>query len=325
MADREARPGCRESTSNLRPGGDQSPAPCFLFTISCFLCSVFSFQVSSLEPCLEAPFSLWAMLYLASVEPSFFASSWSQINLIRAYGTMCFTMALFIKSGPCFCLQSQGLFSGICTWRFAVVFLVNTEALHCKISWALEPSTKILNLLCVALLSALLSVSLIYKALGSWSCTMKSIATYPALVVLPIVSYFSFGKIQEPVSQPALGLALSWKWTFVNMLMSLSVTTALHMHEMTHINLGFLEMSLTESVGSGRVPRGWSSQADYIGAWSKDVLVSSFLTILLFWRQEPVYGVLLPELTNEPHVMRDGVVEPLGISSPAEYSRQAGF
>ena len=154
---------------------------------------------------------------------------------------------------------------------------------------------------------------------------MKSIATYPALVVLPIVSYFSFGKIQEPVSQPALGLALSWKWTFVNMLMSLSVTTALHMHEMTHINLRFLEMSLTESVGSGRVPRGWSSQADYIGAWSKDVLVSSFLTILLFWRQEPVYGVLLPELTNEPHVMRDGVVEPLGISSPAEYSRQAGF
>ena len=154
---------------------------------------------------------------------------------------------------------------------------------------------------------------------------MKTIATYPALVVLPIVSYFSFGKIQEKVSQPTLGLALSWKWTFVNMLMSLSVTTALHMHEMTQINLTFLHMSVTESVGSGGPSRGWSSQATYIGAWSKDVLVSSLLTILLYWHQEPVYGVLLPELTQEPHVMKQGQVEPLGISSPAKYSRQTGF
>ena len=154
---------------------------------------------------------------------------------------------------------------------------------------------------------------------------MKTIATYPALVVLPIVSYFSFGKIQEKVSQPTLGLALSWKWTFVNMLMSLSVTTALHMHEMTQINLTFLHMSVTESVGSGGPSRGWSSQATYIGAWSKDVLVSSLLTILLYWHQEPVYGVLLPELTQEPHVMKEGQLEPLGISSPAKYSRQTGF
>ena len=119
---------------------------------------------------------------------------------------------------------------------------------------------------------------------------MKTIATYPALVVLPIVSYFSFGKIQEKVSQPTLGLALSWKWTFVNMLMSLSVTTTLHMHELTQMDLRFLDVSVAESVGSGGASRGWGSQATYIGAWSKDVLVSSFLTILLFWRQEPVYG-----------------------------------
>ena len=146
---------------------------------------------------------------------------------------------------------------------------------------------------------------------------MKTIAAYPALVVLPIVSYFSFAKIQEKVSQPTLGLALSWKWTFVNMLMSLSVTTALHMHEMTQANLSFLHMSVTESVPS----RGWSSQATYIGAWTKDVLVSSLFTILLYWHQEPVYGVLLPELTQEPHVMKQGEVKPLGISSPAKYSR----
>ena len=69
-------------------------------------------KVSSLEPCLEAVPSLCAMLYLAVVEPTFFLDSpWNQINLIRAYGTMCFTMALFLKSGPCFFLQSQGIFS----------------------------------------------------------------------------------------------------------------------------------------------------------------------------------------------------------------------
>ena len=278
--------------------------------------------MTSLEPCLEALLSLWAMLYLVSVEPSFFDSYWSQINLIRAYGTMCFTMALFLKGGPCFCLQRQGLFSGICTWRFAVVFIVNTEALHCKISWAQEPSTKILNLVCVASLSALLSVCLIYKALGSWSCALKTIATYPALVVLPIVSYFSFGKIKE--NQPTLGLALSWKWTFVNMLMSLSVTTVLHMHELPYLNLKIVYKSVMD-VSPGGVLRDWNTEAAYIAAWTKDVLVSSFLTILLYWRQEPVYGVLLPEQTEEPHVMRQGEVEPIGSSSPAKYSRQKGF
>ena len=146
---------------------------------------------------------------------------------------------------------------------------------------------------------------------------MKTIATYPALVALPMVSYFSFGKIQEKVSQPTLGLALSWKWTFVNMLMSLSVSTALHMHELTQRNLRFLFISVTGSVGPGVI-----SEAAYIGEWSKDVLVSSFLTVLLYWRQEPVFGVLLPELTQEPHLMRQGELEPLGISSPAKYSRQ---
>ena len=69
-------------------------------------------KVGSLEPSLEAVPSLCAMLYIAAVEPTFFLdSSWNTTNLIRAYGTMCFTMALFLKSGPCFFLQSQGIFS----------------------------------------------------------------------------------------------------------------------------------------------------------------------------------------------------------------------
>ena len=129
------------------------------------------------------------MLYLKSAEPDFFVSSWSQTNLIRAYGTMGFSMALFLKSGPCFFLQSHGLFSGICTWRFAVVFLLNLQTLMSKIAWAKEPSTKILNLL--------LSIWLIYKAMGSLKSALKTIATYPGLLLLPVVGFFSFGKIKE--------------------------------------------------------------------------------------------------------------------------------
>ena len=283
-------------------------------------------EVSSLEPFLEALPSLSAMLYLVAVDPAFFSSCWSQANLIRAYGTMCFAMALFLKSGPCFFLQSHGVFSGICTWRFAVVFIVNLQNMMCKIVWAKEPSTKILNMCCVAGLSSLLSVCLIYKALGSLRCALKTIATYPALVLIPVVGFFTFGKVQEKtISQPTLGLSLSWKWTFVNMLMSLGVTTALHVHDMDQMNLRFLQMTVaTESVDShGALSYLVWSQASYIRIWTKDVLISTFLMVLLFWRQEPVYGVLLPGPSEEPHVMRHGELEPLVQSAPAKYSRQA--
>ena len=282
--------------------------------------------MSSLEPFLEALPSLCTMLYLISVDPAFF-SSWGQVNVIRGYGTLCFSMALFLKSGPCFFLQSHGLFNGICTWRFAVVFMVNLQNMMCKIVWAKEPSTKILNLCCMAGLSSLLSVHLIYKALGSWRCALKAIATYPALILLSVVGFFTFGKIQGKASQPTLGLSLSWKWTFVNMLMSLGITTALHVHDMDQMNLRFLHMSVaTESVDSRAAWRysGWS-QAWYIRTWIKDVLISTCLMVLLFWRHEPVYGVLLPELSEGPHVIRqDGELEPLVMSTPATYSRQAG-
>ena len=281
-------------------------------------------EVSSLEPFLEALPSLSAMLYLVAVDPAFFSSCWSQANLIRAYGTMCFAMALFLKSGPCFFLQSHGLFSGICTWKFAVVFIVNLQNMMCKIVWAKEPSTKILNMCCVAGLSSLLSVCLIYKALGSLRCALKTIATYPALVLIPVVGFFTFGKVQEKtISQPIHGLALSWKWTFVNMLMSLGVTTALHVHDMDQMNLSFLQMT-TESVDShGALSYLVWSPASYIRIWTKDVLISTFLMVLLFWRQEPVYGVLLTGVSEEPHVMRHGELEPLVQSAPAKYSRQA--
>ena len=95
---------------------------------------------------------------------------------------------------------------------------------------------------------------------------------------------------------------------------------------MDQMNMRFLHMSVaTESVDSRGAWRylGWS-QASYIRNWTKDMLISTFLMVLLFWRQEPEYGVLLPELSEGPHVMRqDGELEPLLMSTPVRYSRQA--
>ena len=64
-----------------------------------------------------------------------------------------------------------------------------------------------------------------------------------------------------------------------------------------------------------------SSQRD----WTQNLVRSAFLMVLLFWRKEPVYGVLLPELPEEPHVMsQDEELEPLVVAAPAKYTRQVG-
>ena len=81
MADTPAGSESRESPSNVRPGGELS------FFISTSLVKIS--KVSSLEPYLEALPSLLAMIYLKSVDPGFFSSSWSQVNLIKSCSTIC--------------------------------------------------------------------------------------------------------------------------------------------------------------------------------------------------------------------------------------------
>ena len=146
------------------------------------------------------------------------------------------------------------------------MFIVNLQNIMCKIIWPREPSTKMLNMCCVAGLSSLLSVYLIHKATGNWRGTLRTITTYPALVLFPIVGFFTFGKVQDKASQTSHGLALTWKWTFVNMLMSFGVTTVLHMHDMEQINLRYLNMSVQKEVIDS--PGAWWhmgwSQASYI-------------------------------------------------------------
>ena len=84
MADTQARSECRESPSNVRSGGELS------FFISTSLVNINEIsKVSSLEPYLEALPSLLAMIHLNSVDPGFFSSSWSQVNLIKSCSTIC--------------------------------------------------------------------------------------------------------------------------------------------------------------------------------------------------------------------------------------------
>ena len=147
-----------------------------------------------------------------------------------------------------------------------MVFIVNMQNIMCTLAWPKEPSTKMLNMCCVAGLSSLLSIYLIHKVTGNWRGTLRTITTYPALVLFPIVGFFTFGKVQDKASQPSHGLALTWKWTFVNMLMSFGVTTVLHMHDMEQINLRYLNMSVQkEAIDSPGAwwHMGWS-QASYI-------------------------------------------------------------
>ena len=81
MADTKAGSDSREIPSNVRPRGELS------FFISTSLVKIS--KVSSLEPYLEALPSFLAMIYLKSVDPGFFSSSWSQVNLIKSCSTIC--------------------------------------------------------------------------------------------------------------------------------------------------------------------------------------------------------------------------------------------
>ena len=92
-------------------------------------------KVSSLESYMEALPSLFVLLYLKIAEPDFFLSSNSSPAVMRAYWVASFTMTNFLKNGPCFFLPRGGFFSGMLTWKFWAVLLVNHYSLYSKICW----------------------------------------------------------------------------------------------------------------------------------------------------------------------------------------------
>ena len=253
-------------------------------------------EVSSLEPYVEALPSLGVMMYISLTEPHLFYSSSNRINLTRTYWVTCFTMTLFLKSGPCFFIPREGYFSGIATWRFAAVFIVNMYGLHSKISWPREGFNLVVNIFCVYLASAIIALASLCQALGGFRNTARMVVNYPALVILPIFGYFTFGKIHE--CPDTRGVALNWNWTLFNMLVSLTLTTALGILDLSQSQpyLRSLQIWVTEYPGSEHFLRGYT-YASYLSA-AVIIVFSVLLTVLLYCHQIREYGVLLPHLPN---------------------------
>ena len=102
------------------------------------------------------------------------------------------------------------------------------------------------NMISVFILSAALALFSLYQAVGSWKNVSKMAARYPALLILPIVGYFTFGPTKRALPQDISGVALNWKWTFVNMVASLSLTTCFGFLDLSQPHLKALHLWVTD-------------------------------------------------------------------------------
>ena len=237
-------------------------------------------EVSSLEPYMEALPSLFVLLYLSLAEPAFFHSAAARPAETRAYWVASFTMTLFLKNGPCFFLPREGFFSGICTWKFWAVFIVNNYGLHSKICWPRDGVTLLANMISVFLLSATLALLSLRQALASWRNVSKIVLRFPALLILPIVGYFTFGPTNRTLPQDISGVAINWKWTFVNMVASLILTTCFGFLDLTQPHLRALHLWLTDYSGCDQFFRGCTYFSYIIGTELGKVEPAFFAAVL---------------------------------------------
>ena len=145
-------------------------------------------EVSSLEPYLESLPSLGVLAYLASVYPKFLYSL-GLTSYYRPFIQTCFTMTLFLKSGPCFFLPGTGLFGGILSWRLIAIFVLNQASF--KIKFLCE--TFIANAACVSSFGFVLGLVSIHRAVGNWRTAFSLIFKFPPLLLLPVFGFVTFG------------------------------------------------------------------------------------------------------------------------------------
>ena len=158
-------------------------------------------EVACLEPYLEALPSLGVLAYLARAYPEFL-DSLGRASYYRPFIQTCFTMTLFLKSGPCFILPGTGLFGGILTWRFIASVTLNLIAF--KIKWAEAQyygETFIANAVCVSTLGVVLGLVSIHQAVGSWRNVFSLILNFPPLLLLPVFGFVTFGLAPEGKTQ----------------------------------------------------------------------------------------------------------------------------
>ena len=276
-------------------------------------------EVASLEPFLEAMPSVCVMTYMIMTSPGFLSSLSGSVNFYRAYYITCFTMTLFLKSGPCFILPRHGLFAGIFTWRFLVVFFINMFSLNSKLLWtpSFEGSTLVLNILCVSAFSTCLALYSLHQSVGSWRGTLGVIVSHPPLLLLPIFGYFTFGTSGEASAEGEQGIVLSWRWTMVNMLVSFALTLVRYLVVAAQVEVRSLHDWVLQATAAHAFSRA-KVHAMYFYCLAISLL-SILLTLVLYWRRGEA-GILLPHLPVH-HALHHGAVLPLVLPQPTTYTR----
>ena len=150
-------------------------------------------EVNGLEAYLEALPALLVLAYLKKAYPVFL-DKLGLFSFYRPFYQTCFTMTLFLKSGPCFILPRKGLFGGIFTWRFIAIFVLNQLSFKIKYFEAqFDGETYLANAVCVSSIGVALALVSIRQAVGSWEAVFALVLKFPPLLFLPVFGFVTFG------------------------------------------------------------------------------------------------------------------------------------
>ena len=265
-------------------------------------------EVNCLESYLEALPSLCVIGYLMRDNPRFLKTL-GLFSFYRPYFQTCFTMTLFLKSGPCFMLPRRGLFGGIFTWRFFAMFGLNQISFKIKFKEnQFNGETYIVNAVCVSTFGVVLGLVSIHRAAGSWKAVFSLLLKFPPLLFLPIFGFVTFGanlkgKAKDTciksLSSAGGGLAIDWSWTWVNFVVSLLIN---RLRFLVDEGLYHLHTWLTHHPDAYPVAR----HVDFYAT----ALFSAAL-LALFHLRPLIYGVLLPSMPGVAHILQNDQVVPL--------------
>ena len=184
-------------------------------------------EVGGLEPFLEAMPTAFAANYLAFYRYSN-RELWLVVGGWNSYyagiNSLSLASSLFLKGGPCSIISSRGPLAGMLTPNFLVLmFSILFTVMSKIVTMHYSPQMFVTYTVCICTFSLLLSLTALRRTLGTWKTTWQIGTTYPALVLLPMFTYFTFGGYR--VEGGEVGLILSWKWTFANMIISVFATS----------------------------------------------------------------------------------------------------
>ena len=265
----------------------------------------------SLEPYLEALPSMLVMQYMMRTNPAFFHSFFA---LWRAFYMTGLGMTLFLKNGPCFILPRHGIF-GVITWRFIVAFLISIFSLNTKYTNLVSAPTA--NPVIMTSFGAIVALLSLHEGLGCWKSVCKMVMFCPPLVILPVFGFFTFGRPEE-AAEGVKSLAVSRKWTIVNMFGSCLLSLVRYMSNLPYSETMSQHAWILQQPGAEKF-----TNSKGVGTYLYCILntVFAMLLTLLLLRKLPECGVLLPHLPGVLHVVQGGEVLPLIQPPPPTYTR----